>query len=68
MNENTFVDSLCFHFYLFFSHCFSILIVLYSKQFRNNYMHCEIIDPYFNIFFIEIQLKKENLKKVFFGR
>ena len=23
-------------------------------------MHCEIIDHYFNTFFVEIQLKKEN--------
>ena len=28
-------------------------------------MHCEIIDCYFNIFFVEIQLKKKNLKSVF---
>ena len=27
-------------------------------------MHCEIIDPYFNIFLVEIQLKKQNLKSV----
>ena len=25
-------------------------------------MHCEIIDCYFNVFFIEIQPKKENFK------
>ena len=25
-------------------------------------MHCEIIDRYFNVFFVEIQLKQENLK------
>ena len=25
-------------------------------------MHCEIIDHYFNVFFIEVQLKEENLK------
>ena len=31
-------------------------------------MHCEIIDRYFNVFFVEIQLQKENLKKVLFGR
>ena len=30
-------------------------------------MHCEIIDCHFNIFFVEIQLKKENLKSVFWG-
>ena len=28
-------------------------------------MHYEIIDSYFNIFFVEIELKKENLKNVF---
>ena len=28
-------------------------------------MHCEIINRYFNVFFVEIQLKKENLKNVF---
>ena len=30
-------------------------------------MYRDIIDYYFNIFFIEIQLKKENVKS-FFGR
>ena len=25
-------------------------------------MHCQIIDRYFNIFFVEIQLTKQNLK------
>ena len=40
------------------SHCFSLpFAFLYSKPFWNNYMHCEIIERYFNIFFIEIQLK-----------
>ena len=28
-------------------------------------MHCEIVDRYFNILFVEMQLKKENLKKKF---
>ena len=47
------------------SHCFSLLSAfLYSKPFRNNKMHCEIIDRYFNVFFVEIQLKKGNLKSV----
>ena len=47
------------------SHCFSLLSAfLYSKPFRNNKTHCEIIDPYFNVFFVEIQLKKGNLKSV----
>ena len=30
-------------------------------------MHCEIIDRNFNIFFVEIQLKKENLKSAFWA-
>ena len=51
------------------SHCFSLLSAfLYSKPFQNNWMLCEIIDRYFNIFFVEIQLKKENLKHVFLAR
>ena len=37
----------------------------YSKPFQNNQTHCEIIDHYFNIYFVKIQLKKENLKSVF---
>ena len=49
------------------SHCFSLLSAfLYSKPFRSNLMHCEIIDRYFNIFFVKIQLKKE-LGKCFLG-
>ena len=28
-------------------------------------MHCEIIDRYFNLFFVEILLRKENLQIVF---
>ena len=36
-----------------------------SKPFRNNWIHCEITDCYFNIFFVEIQLKKN--WKVLFG-
>ena len=43
-------------------HCFSAF--LYSKPFRNITMHCEIIDRHFNVFFVEIQLKKGNLKSV----
>ena len=27
-------------------------------------MHCEIMNRYFNVFFVEMQLKKENLKSV----
>ena len=44
---------------------FSSVLFLSSKPFWNNLMHCEIIDCYFNIVFVEIQLKKENLKSVF---
>ena len=28
-------------------------------------MHCEITDYYFNKFFVELQIKKDNLKSVF---
>ena len=28
-------------------------------------MHCEIIDRYLDVFFVEIQLKKENLRSIF---
>ena len=46
------------------SHCFSVLFAfLYFKPFPNNQMHCEI-DCHFNVFFGEIQLKKENFKSV----
>ena len=38
---------------------------LYFKSFWNNQMHCEIIDCYFSIFFVELKLKRENLKNVF---
>ena len=56
-----------FRFYLFLSHCFSLLsALLSSKPFRNNYMHCEIFDRYFNNFLVEIQLKKKTWK-LFFG-
>ena len=49
------------------SHCFSRLpAFLYSMPFRNNKMHCEIIDRYFNEF-VEIQLKEENLKSIFWA-
>ena len=37
----------------------------YSKPFQNNLIHCEITDCHLNIFFVEIQLKLENLKKDF---
>ena len=31
-------------------------------------MHCEIIDHYFNIFFVEMQLKKDTFKTVFWAQ
>ena len=62
-------------FFLFNSFCLIVFLFclhfLSSKSFPNNLMCCEIIDC-FNVFFVEIQLKKENLKSVFlapkFGR
>ena len=49
------------------SHCFSPLSAfLYSVPFQNNKMHCEIIDRYFNIF-VEIQLKEDNWKGIFWA-
>ena len=59
-------DSFFFLLLPFLSHCFSLLSVfLSSKPFRNNLMYCEIIDCYFNIFFVEIQLRIKTWK-VFF--
>ena len=44
------------------SDCFSLLSAfLYSKPFRNNLMRFEINDRYFNVFFVEIQLKKKKI-------
>ena len=66
MNENSFIVSFFFCFYLLLSHCFSLLSAfLFPKPFRNNKMHCEIIDNSFNVFFVEIQLKSEKLEKCF---
>ena len=66
INENTFVDTSFFRFDLFLCHCLSLLsATLSSNTFQNNQMHCEIIDCYFNVFFVEIHLKKENLKSAF---
>ena len=31
-------------------------------------MHCEIIDHYFNIFFVEMQLKKDTFKTAFWAQ
>ena len=30
-------------------------------------MYCEVTDRHFNVFFVEIELKKENLKSVFWA-
>ena len=49
MNKNTLIDTFFFCFNLFVSYIFSLLSAfLSSKPFRNNYMHREIIDSYFN--------------------
>ena len=66
MDENTIVDSSFFRFDIFVLLFFLLSAFLYSKPFSNNLMLCEIIDRHFNLFFVEIQHKKENLK-VFFG-
>ena len=39
-------------------------IIFGLKQFWNNWMNCEIIDCHFDVFFVEIKLKKVNFKKV----
>ena len=65
INENTFVGNFFFGFDIFLSHCFSLLSAfLSSKPFRNNQMYCELIDCYFYVFFVQIQLKKQNLKSI----
>ena len=66
MNGNTFVESF-FRIDLFVSLFFLLSAFLYSKSFHNNWMHCQINHRYFNNFFVEIQLKKENLKSVFWA-
>ena len=45
---------------------FSQLFSMYEglKPFWNNWMNCEITDCHFNVFFVEIKLKKVNFKKV----
>lgn len=30
-------------------------------------MHCEVIDHYFKVFFVELQLEKQNLESVFWA-
>ena len=65
MNEYNFVHYFFFCFDLL-PHCFSLLSAfLCSKSLQNNQMHCKIFYHYFNVLFVEIQLKKENLKSVF---
>ena len=62
---NIVVGNFFFCFDTFLSHCFSPLSAfLSSKPFQNNKMHWEIIDCYFNVFFVQIQLNKQNLKSV----
>ena len=67
MNENTFVDTFFFRLSIFWFHFFFLSAFLSSMPFQSNQMDCEIINHYFNIFFIEIYLKKENLKSVFWA-
>ena len=51
-----------------FSYFFSLLSrFLFSKQFPDNSMHYEIIDHHSSVFVVEMQLKKENLKIVFWA-
>ena len=51
-----------------FSYFFSLLSrFLFSKPFPDNSMHYEIIDHHSSIFVVEMQLKKENLKIVFWA-
>ena len=67
VNENNFVDSFFFPFYLLlFPWFFFLCVFLSSKPFQNNQMHCQIIDHYFNMFFVEMQVKKK-LNKCFLG-
>ena len=71
LTENL-TETLCRQFFVSLQHLFVSLFfpsvcILSSKPFQNNYIHCKIIDHYFNIFFVEIQLAKENLKNVFWA-
>ena len=51
-----------------FSYFFSLLSrFLFSKPFPDNSMDYEIIDHHSSIFVVEMQLKKENLKIVFWA-
>ena len=50
------------------SYFFSLLSrFLFSKPFPDNSMHYEIIDHHSSVFVVEMQLKKENLKIVFWA-
>ena len=54
------MDSFLFQGNAFFTHFFSFLSAfLSSKPFQNNEMDCEITDCYFNVIFVEIQLKEK---------
>ena len=67
VNENNFVDSFFFPLYLLlFPSFFFLCVFLSSKPFQNNQMHCQITDHYFNMFFVEMQVKKK-LKSVFWA-
>lgn len=73
MNESTFVGNFFCHLDVFLSHCFSHLSAFLSS-FRNNWMHSEIIDHYFNVFFIDRKpynhmhaAEKRKLEKRFLG-
>ena len=53
--------------FVFLCHCFSFMSAcLSSKSFRNNQMHCEIIDRYFNVFLLKNKWKKK-IWNDFFG-
>ena len=73
VNESTFVGNFFCHLDVFLSHCFSHLSAFLSS-FRNNWMHSEIIDHYFNVFFIDRKpynhmhaAEKRKLEKRFLG-
>ena len=60
------MDSFLFQGNAFFTHFFSFLSAfLSSKPFQNNEMDCEITDRYFNVIFVEIQLKEKTWKVLF---
>ena len=75
MNGNTPIDSFFFCLDLSLSHWKKLFwktllsAFLSSKPFGKNKMHCEIIDRYFNVLFVEIILKYncKKLEKCFLG-